>query len=255
MNVVGYVRVSTNEQAEKGVSLGAQEERIRAWCQAREWDCVEIFRDDGYSAKDLKRPALRRLLEEVSRQFRRFDGVVVAKLDRLTRSVRDLGTLTETAEKHGLALVSVQESVDTTTATGKLFHTLVAAISEWERGMVGERTRDALAHKRQRGERTGALPYGYALAPDGRRLVPMASELAVLRQIRAERARGKSLALIADDLNNECVPTKHRGRRWYPATIRSVLATAKRYEHIQTAAPPRRRAGRVVYGSYTIARP
>lgn len=87
------------------------------------------------------------------------------------------------------------------------------------------RSRDALARKRQRGERVGTIPYGYRLAPDGRRLEPEPNELATLAQMQTERAAGKSFALIADDLNAEGVPTK-QGRQWYAATVRSVLVTA-----------------------------
>jgi site-specific DNA recombinase len=95
MRIIGYVRVSTNEQAENGVSLAAQEQKIRGYCKLNDWQCLEVVRDDGYSAKDLKRPGLQRILDELPTKGRRFDGIVVAKLDRLTRSVGDLNRLTE----------------------------------------------------------------------------------------------------------------------------------------------------------------
>jgi site-specific DNA recombinase len=133
MKVIGYVRVSTNEQAENGVSLKAKEHRIREYCKAQGWQLIEVVRDDGYSAKDLKRPGLRLLLEEFPAKHRRFHGIVVVKLDRLTRSVRDLVRLTEVSDRHRVALVSIQEAVDTGTATGQLFRNIVTSISEWER--------------------------------------------------------------------------------------------------------------------------
>jgi site-specific DNA recombinase len=147
MKVIGYVRVSSNEQAENGVSLAAQKYRIRKYCKANGWTCVKILEDDGYSGKDLRRPALQRLLAGMGAKNDPVGALVVSKLDRLTRSVRDLIRLTELLLKHGIALVSIQEAVDTSTATGKMFYTLVTVISEWERGVIGERTRDALAHK------------------------------------------------------------------------------------------------------------
>jgi DNA invertase Pin-like site-specific DNA recombinase len=229
MQVLGDVRVSTNEQAEKGVSLAAQEQRIRAYCKGKGWQCLEVVRDDGYSVKDLKRPGLRRILGEISCKGRGFEGLVVAKLDRLTRSVRDLGCLTDLVEKHQLALVSIQEAVDTATATGQLFRTIATSISEWERGVIGERTREALAHKRRNGERIGTVPYGVTLAKDGTHLIPVPAERKVLAQIAKARKRGTSYERIADDLNADRIRTKSGGQR-YPATVRSVYLTARKQE-------------------------
>ena len=186
-----------------------------------------MVRGDGYSAKDLKRPGLQRILDDLHTKGRRFDGIVVAKLDRLTRSVGDLNRLTELLLKQSIALVSIQEAVDTSTATGKMFYALVTVISEWERGVIGERTREALAYKRRNGEGVGALPYGFTLAKDGKHLVPVLAEGKVLTRINKERAKGTSYDRIADGLNADRIRTK-RGGRWYAMTVRSVLATARR---------------------------
>ncbi len=241
MRVIGYVRVSTNEQAENGVSLAAQEQTIRAYCEGNDWKCIAVVRDDGHSAKDLKRPGLQQLLEEVPRKTRRFAGIVVTKLDRLTRCMRDLVYLTDFTDKHQMALVSIQEAVDTGTATGKLFRAIVTSISEWERGVIGERTREALAYKRRNGERIGTIPYGFALAKDRKHLVPVPAEEKVLAQIAKARKRGKSYERIADDLNADCIPTKSGGR-WYPATVRSVWLTAQKRGAVQVGRrEPRRK--------------
>jgi len=232
MRVVGYVRVSTNEQAENGVSLAAQKQKIRTYCKGNGWQCIAVVRDDGYSAKDLKRPGLQQILDEVASKTRRFSGIVVTKLDRLTRSVRDLVRLTDLADKHKVALVSIQEAVDTSTATGKLFRAIVTSISKWERGIIGERTREALGHKRQNGERIGAIPYGFKLAGDGTHLMPVPAERKVLKRISRERRRGMSYDLIADGLNADRIRTK-RKRRWYAATVRSVWLTARRREAVE----------------------
>ena len=229
MRVIGYVRVSTNEQAENGVSLAAQEQKIRSYCKGNGWQCITVIQEDGYSAKDLKRPGLQQLLDEIPQQTCRFAGIVVTKLDRLTRSVRDLLRLTDLAEKHKVALVPIQEAVDTGTATGQLFRNIVTVISEWERGVIGERTRDALAYKRQNGERIGAIPYGFKLAKDEKHLVPLPAEGKVLAQIKKERAKGMSYDLIADGLNADRIRTKRAGR-WCAMTVWSVLATARRRE-------------------------
>lgn len=243
MNVVGYIRVSTNEQAENGVSLDAQAAKIRGYCKLNNLRCVEVVRDNGFSAKDLKRPGLARILTELQGEGRRFDGIVVTKLDRLTRSVRDMVRLTDLADTHKVALVSIQEAVDTGTATGQLFRTIVTSISEWERGVIGERTREALSYKRRHGERIGALPYGFTLADDGKHLVPVPAEGKVLAQIGRERAKGDSYGRIADGLNADRVPTKG-GSQWHAATVRSVLETARRREEgREPDARSRRQAG------------
>ncbi len=246
MNVIGYTRVSTNEQAENGVSMAAQEQRIRAHCRQQGWRCIAVVRDDGASGKDLRRPGIQRLLDELPRKDRRFAAIVVAKLDRLTRSVKDLIRLSEETRRHGVDLVSIAEAVDTRTATGKMFYTLVTVISEWERGVIGERTREALAQKRRNGERLGVIPYGYTLAKDGRHLLPVPRELKVIQQIRHQREALKlSYAMIADTLNADRIKTK-KGGAWQPATIRSVLQTLRRREAAlgQAAGPDRLRPER-----------
>jgi len=240
MKVIGYVRVSTNEQAENGVSLAAQTHRIREYCKANGWTCVAILADDGYSGKDLRRPALQRFLTGRGTKQAPIGALVVAKLDRLTRSVRDLIRLTELLLKQRIALVSIQEAVDTSTATGKMFYTLVTVISEWERGVIGERTKEALAHKRRNGERIGVIPYGFTLADDGKHLVPVPAEGKILALIGKERAQGTSYGLIADGLNADRIPTK-RGRHWQAATVRSVLATVQRREAGGAPKAPTRR--------------
>jgi site-specific DNA recombinase len=226
MKVVGYVRVSTDEQVSNGVSLDAQEEKIRAYCKAKDWDLVEIIRDEGISGKNLKRPGLQSILERVHKRNgkRGFDGLVVVKLDRLTRCVSDLGCLNKLFEANRMAFVSIQESVDTSTASGKLFHNIIACLSEWERGVISERTRDALRHKRSNGQRAGELPYGYALENDGKTLKPIPEEQETLKGIRTMRER-LSYAGIADRLNAEGIATK-KGSRWYAESVRSVLQHA-----------------------------
>ncbi len=174
--------------------------------------------------------APQQLLEEIPRKTCRFEGIVVTKLDRLTRSVRDLVYLADVTDKHQVALVSIQKAVDTRTATGQLFRSIVTSISEWERGVIGERTREALAYKRQNGERVGTIPCGFTLAKDGTHLVPVRAEEKVLAQMAKARRRGTSYERIAYDLNADRIPTKRRKRLWYPATVRSVWLTARKRE-------------------------
>jgi DNA invertase Pin-like site-specific DNA recombinase len=135
--------------------------------------------------------------------------VIVAKLDRLTRSVKDLCGLLELFEKRKVALISVTESLDTGSAAGRLVITIIGAVSQWEREAIGERTRDALQHKRGNGERVGNIEFGYRLSADGLHLEPDLVEQAALSAIRELRTGGHSLRRIAATLNGH----GHRTRR------------------------------------------
>jgi len=170
MKAIGYVRVLTDRQAELGVSLEAQEAKIRAMATVKGAELSEVIVDGGESAKNLNRPGLQRLLAMVDSG--KVEAVIIAKLDRLTRTVKDLCSLLELFEKRGVALISVAESLDTASAAGRL----VITISQWEREAIGERTRDALRHKRTSGERVGNIRFGFRLSPDGKHVEPDSGE-------------------------------------------------------------------------------
>src|ERR1035437_4950189 len=181
MQAIGYVRVSTDRQAEQGVSLEAQEAKIRAMATVQGAELLDVIVDGGESAKSLNRPGLQQLLDLINAG--KVDAVIVAKLDRLTRSVKDLCGLLELFEKRKVALVSVAESLDTGSAAGRLVITIMAAVSQWEREAIGERTREALRHKRTKGERVGNIEFGFRLGADGKYLEPDPAEPAGLRGV------------------------------------------------------------------------
>lgn len=193
--VIGYARVSTEEQATSGLSLAAQRERITAYCVARGWELADIVVDAGVSAKTLDRPGMakvRRLMDE-----RLVDGVVAVKLDRLTRSVPDLHALLRASERTGVALVSVTENMDTSTAAGKLMVTMLGAMAEWEREVISERTTAALRVKRTRGERVSRYaPLG---EESGERGAQEREALAAVREMLTEHV-GLTLRAIAGQL-------------------------------------------------------
>src|SRR5262249_44120528 len=222
MRAIGYVRVSTDKQADHGVSLEAQEAKIRAMATVQGAEIAELIVDGGESAKNLKRPGMERVLALVDN--RQIDAVIVAKLDRLTRSVKDLCALLELFEKRGVALVSVAESLDTSSAAGRLVITIMAAVSQWEREAIGERTRDAMRHKKSNGERVGNIAYGYRLAADGEHLELDPQEQAVLSTIRELRAKRCTLRGIAAELNRRGLCTR-RGSAW---RLESVARTIGR---------------------------
>jgi site-specific DNA recombinase len=183
MKAVGYVRVSTDKQADRGVSLDAQAEKIRGMAVDHNAELVDIIVDGGESAKSLQRPGIERLLALVD--GKKVQAVIVAKLDRLTRSVKDLCELMERFERRGVALISVAESLDTSSAAGRLVLNIMTAVSQWEREAIGERTRDAMNHKRSQGERVGNVAYGFRLAEDGQHLESDPDEQAALAAHRS----------------------------------------------------------------------
>jgi DNA invertase Pin-like site-specific DNA recombinase len=194
---IAYVRVSTDKQADHGISLEAQEAKIRAYASLYDLDLVDVVVDAGASAKTLDRPGLSRVLSAVKRG--EVEAVIVVKLDRLTRSVADLGTLVDRYFQR-CGLLSVSEQIDTRTAGGRLVLNVLASVAQWEREAIGERTSAAMKHKAAKGERVGAVPYGFCLAADGVALVEVEAEQAVIGEARALRTAGLSLRAVSAEL-------------------------------------------------------
>ncbi len=217
MQVVAYVRVSTEEQADSGAGLAAQRAAISAECERRGWQVVQVLEDAGYSAKDMKRPGIREALETLKR--REAGALVVAKLDRLSRSMLDFTGVMATAQKQGWALVALDCAVDTTTPAGEAMAHVLATFAQFERRLIGQRTREALAAKRAQGVKLGR---------------PRQLPDEIRARIVSERRQGEPYGRIAERLNAEGVPTAQGGQRWYPATIRSTFLSAER-EHAQPA--------------------
>jgi DNA invertase Pin-like site-specific DNA recombinase len=220
---IGYVRVSTEEQADSGLSLDSQRARIKAQAEANGWHLAAIYEDAGISAKTLERPGLHAALKEL-----RPGRVLVAlKLDRFTRSVPDLYELDALVSDRGGEWASISEHIDTTTATGRMMRTFIATIAEWERGIISERTAAALGEKKKRREHLGAPPLGYRVieASDGARLVVEdADEMATVRIARELHHAGKSLRQIGAALLDAGHKTK-RGGQWTATAVRNLLKT------------------------------
>jgi site-specific DNA recombinase len=227
--VIGYVRVSSKEQVDEGVSLAAQRAKLQAYAIAMDLQLVGIEEDAGLSAKTLTgRAGLARALQLL--ESGGADGILVAKLDRLTRSVRDLGFLVDQyfASASKWSLLSVADSIDTRTAAGRLVLNVLTSVAQWEREATAERTRDALAHLKAEGVLIGGEPLGLrrteGIDHDGRRVVVHDTpEMQAVQRIRDLRAAGHSLRHIARVLRSENRPTK-RGGRWAAATVGRVLA-------------------------------
>jgi DNA invertase Pin-like site-specific DNA recombinase len=222
MKGIGYIRVSTTQQADDGHSLDAQRAKIEAYCDLYEIDLVDTFADEGASGKTLERDGLQAALDAV--EDGTADAVVVVKLDRLTRSVADLNVLLERyfAEGKAASLVSVSEQINTDTAAGRLVLNVLMSVSQWEREVISERTSEALQHMKAEGKRTGSIPYGYRLGPDGVHLVEDEAEQEIVDAVVTYREGGLSYRKIAARLADRGF-TNRKGRRFNPATIGRIL--------------------------------
>jgi DNA invertase Pin-like site-specific DNA recombinase len=204
--VLAYVRVSTDEQRGSGAGLAAQRAAILTECERRGWRLVDVIEDAGYSAKDLKRPGVQLALDVLAQG--QADALVVAKLDRLSRSMLDFASIMATAQKQRWGLVALDCAVDTTTPAGEAMAHILATFAQFERRLISQRTRDALAVKKAQGVRLGR---------------PRQLPKQVVTRIRKEHEAGRTLTAIAGGLNDDAVPTAQGGRRWYPSTIQAVL--------------------------------
>ncbi len=217
---VGYIRVSTAEQAKDGVGLDTQRHKIIAYAKLHDLEPVTIHADEGRSGKSTeKRSGLAAALDEACE---RQGAVVVYSLSRLARSTRDAINIAERLEKAGANLVSITENIDTTTPIGRFFFTTMAALAQLERDVIGQRTADALAHKKANGERiSGIIPYGFDLAADGKRLVENPAEQKTIATIVELRSKGLSArAIIAELLQRELKPP--RGAKWHVSTVMTI---------------------------------
>jgi site-specific DNA recombinase len=220
---VGYVRVSLDKQAARGISLAAQRERLTSYAALYDIELVAIEEDAGESAKTLLRPGLNRVLTML--ESGEVEAVLVAKLDRLTRSARDLDTLIKRyfREGKGKALLSVAEQIDTRSASGRLVLSVLTAVSEWEREAIGERTSAALQHKKRLGQYTGGpVPYGYRLAADGVHLEPSTLEQEVILEAKKRKVRGWPLRRVGRSLTADGMATRH-DRTWHPGQVARLL--------------------------------
>jgi DNA invertase Pin-like site-specific DNA recombinase len=218
-----YVRVSTQEQATSGVSLEAQQERLAAYCTMAGLEVAAIIREEGVSGSTpiAQRPGGAQL-PALLKQYKA-EHVVAMKLDRLFRDAEDALRQTRAWDKAGIALHVLDmggQSINTASAMGRMFLTMVAGFAELERNLIAERTTQALAHKKAHRQAYAPTPMGYVRNGDA--LVASEPEQAVVRSIYAWRAAGLTLWAIAGRLNVAGVPTK-RGGKWASETVRYIL--------------------------------
>ena len=217
---IGYIRVSTEQQADEGVSLAAQRAKITAWCALNDYKLIAIYEDAGISGKTVsKRPQLQAALSEMKKGM----ALVVYSLSRLARSTKNCIEIADELKATGSDLVSLTEKIDTSSAMGEFFFTLIAALGQMERKVIGERTKAALAHKKANGEKYAPVPFGYAEV--NRRLEVVKHEADLIDEIFSKRASGETLQSIALALNEQGVIGK-QGGKWYASSVSCILKRA-----------------------------
>jgi len=232
MKAIGYIRVSTHGQAEDGVSLDAQEAKVRAWADLNGAAEVVIFRDEGISGKRAdNRPGLTAALEAVGKG----DALIVYSLSRLSRSIRDTLNLSEHLQHRGADLVSLSEHIDTTGAGGRMVFRMLAVFAEYERELIGERVKTAWQYKRMNGEKTGgSVPYGFRVRAG--KLYPIPAEQKTVRLILNLHGKGESLRAIGRALESDGIARKQGSPSWTPAAVQRVIRRHEREQKERKAA-------------------
>jgi DNA invertase Pin-like site-specific DNA recombinase len=229
---IGYTRVSTAEQADSGLGLDAQEHAIREACDRRGWELVQVIQDAGRTGANLKRPGIRKALTLIARGHA--DGLVVAKLDRVSRSSTDTALLVDwfTHEARADFVALDVEFADTTSPMGKLLVGIVALMAEWERSMTAQRTSAALRALKAQGK-----AYGPGAVSDR---TSLASRIRIWReQGLPGQDRPATLKEICSRLEQLGVPTPRGGKQWRPSSIQTVLGYKRPPKRKTRAALPR----------------
>ncbi|CEG29604.1 recombinase family protein [Bacillus sp. B-jedd] len=239
--VAVYIRVSTEEQAKEGYSISAQKQRLKAYCIAQDWNIAGFYVDEGISAKNMQRDDLQRMLQDIKAGL--IDCVLVYRLDRLTRSVLDLYKMLEIFDEYDCKFKSATEVYDTTTAMGRMFITIVAALAQWERENTGERVSMGFHEKTRQGKYPlNFRPYGYDLNLKTGELTINNEEAEVVRLIYDFYLnKGMGAGKICKYLNQNHIPTR-RGNTWIAKPLMQILKNTLY-------------SGTFVYGAETLKTP
>ena len=217
---LAYIRVSTDGQAQDGISLDAQRARIKAYCECQDYELVGVFADAGLSGSTLDRPQLQEALALLRQK--RADVLVVLKLDRLSRSTRHILDLADRCQREGWALVSLSENLDTSSAAGRFVLTVLGSLAQLEREQTVERTKLAMRHLRNTHKRVGEIRFGYSLADDGKSLIPNDAEQATITKLVLLRQRKRlGFQIVANLFNALHIKTKYGGR-WHARVLRNI---------------------------------
>lgn len=222
LNTGVYIRVSTEEQAKFGYSIKAQKEKLLNYALIKEWKIYDIYIDEGLSGKDLNRPKIIKLLKDI--EDNKVNNVLVFKIDRLTRSTKDLINLIEFFQKKNCEFNSLTESIDTSSPTGRMFIKIIGLFAEFERETIAERIKLGLERKVKEGYSicSSTVSYGY-MKEKGNNIQKINKEESyIVKKIYKEYLNGKSIKEIKNELITKNIKTK-KGKEWTNKTIRDIL--------------------------------
>ena len=240
LNMIGYIRVSTKEQATKGISLEDQERRIRGYAlsQYPPMHIIRIETDAGLSGKTMDRVGLQSVFKAM--EDNEADGVIVVKLDRFSRKTRDiLKVVDDVFRKNDKILHSLNEKIDTSSAMGQFLLTVFAGLAQLEREQTVERIKSVLDMKKEKGERLGTNPFGFKTVYDkddkksAGALVPVIEELRLLKEIVDNREKGWTYWDICKNLEGRGIKSK-QGKNWWPPTISYIIKNPKTKVALET---------------------
>lgn len=231
--IVGYIRVSTSKQADEGVSLEAQERKLKMYAELHEVDLISIEVDVASGKEMSKRKALNKCLAMLKAD--EADGMLIVKLDRLTRRVKDVCFMVEEYFQEKV-LISVNDQIDTQTPTGILMLNILTTFAQWERQVLSQRTCEAMGFLKATGVKLGRLPYGYmysgAFGENGRKvIVENDHEQVTINRIMGLRKDGQTLRAIADILEDDGHTTK-RGGNWKASTLNQIIKREERRRNL-----------------------
>jgi DNA invertase Pin-like site-specific DNA recombinase len=219
VKAVGYTCLNTLSQQPKNFTLAEQEKIIERYVASKNWTLANMYQEVISTGNLQDQPTLDQIIADWGNG--KFEVLVVARLDRLTRNIRKLNTLISTVcEKEGAGLISIEEELDTYTESGKLALKIIDIVTKWDTKRISDRTREIIARKRAKGERVGHAPFGYTYK--NKKLVAVKKELDIVTLIRGKRESGMSYHKIARSLNEEHIASK-RGGIWYAETVKTVF--------------------------------
>ena len=213
-----YIRVSTEDQAREGFSLGEQEEKLLALCKFKDLEVYKVYKDAGISAKDMEhRPQFQEMLKDMKNG--KINYIVAYKLDRITRSVRDLEELISVLEQYNCFLLCDRDDVNTSTANGRFFVRMLTVLSQLEIEIVSERTKFGLNGAIKSGHIPGQRPFGYKSADDKKMIIDNATRPYV-EKIFDMYLEGKSFQQIANYFEENNIYPK---KKWKDTTIQKII--------------------------------
>ncbi|HEC82632.1 MAG TPA: recombinase family protein, partial [Thermoplasmatales archaeon] len=214
-----YARVSTEDQAKEGFSLESQIEKLRSYCKARGWEIAGEYIDDGYSGRDVKRPAYKKMMDEIDK----WDILLVMKMDRIHRNSKNFMIMMEYLRQKNKEFVSMTESLDTSTAMGRFVMDIIQRIAQLESEQIGERVYDGMRQKAKQGAGLLGSPAPFGYEYNNGKLIGVDEELRIVKKIFRDYVEGKGMKEIAEFLNKEGIKTK-RGGKWDRKTISRILS-------------------------------